>query len=187
MEKINFRPATQQDAAFIARQVLEALHWEMYVEPLSPDKQAAWTALTPICAQEGVLYSYKHCTIAEVDGQCLGLMVAYDGAGYRNLRLRTFVQIDCLGDTDEATMEDETESGEWYVDSVAVVPEGRGKGVGRQLIEWAVKQACELGLCATLLVDPKNEKAHRLYRAMGFEKIGEKVAFGQSFWRMQHP
>lgn len=186
METFTFRPATVEDASFIARQVLEALHWEMYVLPLKPEKQEAWEKLTPVCGQEGTLYSYRHCTIAQMGEKPVGLVVAYDGKEYRDLRLRTFRQLSCLAGTDVENMEDEAGCGEWYIDSVAIVPEVRGRGIGRLLLQKAISAAQEQGLCATLLVDPDNEKAHRLYETMGFQIVGKIKAFNQWFWRMHH-
>ncbi|MCF0235265.1 MAG: hypothetical protein HUK09_00840, partial [Bacteroidaceae bacterium] len=42
---LTLRPAVPTDAAFIARHVLEALHFEMFAQPLSPDNQAIWDEL----------------------------------------------------------------------------------------------------------------------------------------------
>lgn len=186
MDTLQFRPATPTDASFIARHVLEALHWEMYQMPLAPHKQAAWQELTPICQQPDVLYSYRHATIAELDGQPCGVLVAYDGASYHALRLHTFSQLSHFRGTDINSMADESQAGEWYIDTLAVVPEMRGRGIGRELLQQAITTATERQLQATLLVDPDNPKALHLYQSLGFCKRGEIFAFGQIYWRMCH-
>lgn len=183
---LEFRSATREDASWIARQVLEALHWEMYVLPLTPEKWEAWRELSVLCGQEEVLYSYRHTTVALWGGEPVGCLVAYEGKDYARLRANTFGQLTCLQGTDSATMSDETQVGEWYIDSLAVSPESRGKGVGRQLLMLAVEQAQQRGVKASLLVDPKNKKAQDLYLSLGFERVGELFAFGQWFWKMQH-
>ena len=81
-------------------------------------------------------------------------------------------------------MEDETQSGEYYIDSLAVVPRFRSRGVGRGLLLQAVEQARRLALCPTLLVDPDNPRAQKLYTSVGFHHEGEIFAFGQIYWRM---
>lgn len=58
--------------------------------------------------------------------------------------------------------------------SLWVAPEGRGQGLGRQLVErvmrWAREQGAEhLELC----VKAENLPAVALYRALGFEDVGE--------------
>lgn len=186
MEQLVFRPARVSDATFIARLVLEALHWDMFMPCLTSRQQAAWDELTLLCKQSGTLYSYEHCTIAQMDETPVGLLVAYDGGVYRNLRLHTFSQITCLDGTDVESMEDEAKEGEWYVDSLAIVPEVRGRGIGQQLLRRAIADAQERGLRATLLVDPTNKKAQRLYETQGFKSVGEINAFGQRFLRMHY-
>lgn len=179
------RPAMPADATFIARHVLEALHWEMYELPLSIEKHAAWNELSLVCTQPDTLYSYRHATIAEVSGQSVGLLVAYDGEGYRDLRLRTFSQLSAFRGTDLNEMADETASGEYYIDSLAVDPAFRGHGIGRTLLNHAIMMGQTAQLLPTLLVDPDNPTALRLYEAVGFEHDGEIFAFGQLFWRMK--
>ena len=181
---LTFRPATADDAAFIARHVLEALHWEMYQEPLSAAQQKAWRELTAVAQRPGVLYSYEHATIGLIDGEPAGLLVAYPGEGYHQMRRDTFALISAFSGTEVEAMEDETQSGEYYIDSLAVVPSFRNRGVGRGLLLQAVEQARHLALCPTLLVDPDNPRAQKLYTSAGFHREGEIFAFGQTYWRM---
>ena len=83
-------------------------------------------------------------------------------------------------------MEDEATVGEYYIDSLAVAPKARGRGVGRALLAQAVQRAARLQLRPTLLVDPDNPEARRLYAAAGFRENGSVTAFGQTYLRMQH-
>ena len=181
---LTFRPATATDASFIARHVLEALHWEMYKEPLNEQQLAAWRELTAVAQQPGLLYSYQHATIALMDGEAAGLLVAYDGADYHRMRRDTFALISAFSGTEVEVMADETQSGEYYIDSLAVAPRFRRCGVGRALLEQAVAQVQHLHLSPTLLVDPDNPRAQQLYASVGFEREGEIFAFGQTYWRM---
>lgn len=178
---ITFRPATPDDASFIARHVLEALHWGMYELPLTAEKLHAWEELTPLCAEQDTLYSFKNATIALVDGETAGLLVAYDGGRYREFRANTFPRLSAFADKDVETMPDESQAGEYYIDSLAVAPAHRGKGLGRALLLEAVTQAQAVGLRAALLVDPDNPPALRLYSAVGFKDEGRLWAFGQWF------
>jgi len=79
-------------------------------------------------------------------------------------------------------MQDEAEAGEYYMDSLAVWPEWRGRGVGTKLMQAQIDKARELGFNkAALLVDPENENARRMYRKLGFMDDSEVYAFGQIF------
>lgn len=63
---------------------------------------------------------------------------------------------------------------EMYADSLAVIPEYRGKGIGRMMLMYALRRSVKLALMPTILVDPNNEPALRLYKSVGFE-YGEKM------------
>ena len=182
---LTLRPAVPTDAAFIARHVLEALHFEMFAQPLSPDNQAIGDELTPFCAQEGTLYSYRHTTMAEMGGVPVGMLIAYDGAPYVEMRQRTFAQISAFRDADFSVMDAETQAGEYYIDSVSVDPQWRAHGIGTALIRAALAQASELGLCPALVVDPDNTPAQQLYARLGMAPCGTIHAVGQTFIRMR--
>lgn len=186
MSTIKFRKATLSDAALVARQVLEALHFEMYTQPLSPSKQQAWEELTKVCQLSDTLYSVVHATVVLLDDVPMGVMVSYDGANYRRLRANTFSRLSALAHLDVEAMEDETEAGEYYIDSLAIRPEARGKGLGKALLRYAVEQAQQRQLTASLVVDPENAGAWRLYRSLGFVPVGECFLFGQTYCRMRH-
>ncbi|RRD79518.1 GNAT family N-acetyltransferase [Alloprevotella sp. OH1205_COT-284] len=183
---LQFRKATPADAPFLARHVLEALHWEMFGLPLTDEKQKAWRELTEVCRLPDTLYSYAFSTIALLNGEAAGMVVAYDGGGYEAMRRNTFSRITVFDAREMATMPDETKRGEFYIDSLSVEPTCRGKGVGRGLLLNAVEQAKVCALPAVLLVDDDNRQARRLYASVGFEEEGEVRAFGQQFLRMVH-
>ena len=57
-----------------------------------------------------------------------------------------------------------------FVDDLYLVPEARGRGLGRIVLDLLEAQARDLGLAALfLVVDPENTPALRLYRRQGFE------------------
>ena len=56
-----------------------------------------------------------------------------------------------------------------YIDEMFVIPEQRGHGYGRALLEFAGTAAGELGVKAVHLeVDRSNESAQRLYASLGY-------------------
>ncbi len=63
--------------------------------------------------------------------------------------------------------DDGTPMGE--VKLVGVRPEHRGRGLGRELVRWGVRTACERGASRVVLaVEGENEGAIALYRSLGF-------------------
>jgi mycothiol synthase len=61
---------------------------------------------------------------------------------------------------------------------LGVVPEARGHGVGRALVERAIQDTAEMGLpLVGLAVDTSNAPAVRLYAAAGFREIRRRLAW----------
>jgi len=57
-----------------------------------------------------------------------------------------------------------------WLEDLVVRPDRRGRGIGRTLLKHVAAQARADGvLRVTLLTDPDNERAHALYRSVGFE------------------
>lgn len=56
---------------------------------------------------------------------------------------------------------------------VGVVPERRGQGIGRGLVEAAVSWHAAL----SVIVDERNTPARTLYRSLGFQTVGSRDVF----------
>lgn len=181
---LHLKNATIDDCLFVARGVAMALH----IEPSGQDLDK----IAHICSREDVLYSYRNAMIAWIDGERAGLCLCYDGSRYRTMRDITFpLFADINGQDSNMDLDgadDETCEGEYYIDSVAVMPEFRRRGIAGQLIEAQMTKAKQAGFVkASLLVDPANPNAQTLYRKLGFIHNGEVYAFGQTFWKWIKP
>ena len=176
--RITIRKATAADARFIAENVLRALHIE------ETDERHI-EHLAGISSREDTLYSWRNATIALCDGVPTGLMVAYDGARYRQMRDITFPMIRMYVGDDYYKMDDEACAGEYYLDSLAVLPEYRRRGVASALIQEMFRQRDEAGIpLATIAVDPDNDTAYRLYTRNGFRPEGRINVFGTNYDRL---
>jgi ribosomal-protein-alanine N-acetyltransferase len=65
--------------------------------------------------------------------------------------------------------------GAGVIQSIAVSPESRGKGIGEALMRAAVEYLALRFRRVVLLVDAKNEKAIRLYHRLSFLETGRKI------------
>ena len=73
-------------------------------------------------------------------------------------------------------MDDETQAGELYLDSLAVMPEYRRRGIAKLLIEKTKEKAISLGLpCVGLLVDQENPSGEALYSSVGFRYANDNM------------
>ena len=70
---------------------------------------------------------------------------------------------------DHSSMDDETQAGELYLDSLAVLPEFRRQGIAQRLLNATKGKADKMGLpCVGLLVDKGNPVGEALYASVGF-------------------
>ena len=179
--RITLRRATADDARFIAENVLRALH-------IDEVEEEHIEFLAGICRRQDTLYSWRNATIALYDGVAAGLMVAYDGARYRSMRDVTFPMIRRYVGDDYHNMDDEACAGEFYLDSLAVLPEFRNKGIASALIQEMFRQRDDAGIpLATIAVDPENDSAYRLYTRHGFRHDGRIKVFGTTYDRLVCP
>ena len=115
-------------------------------------------------------------------GLVVGAMCGYDGADYQVLKQPI---VDILGEDSDFAQLRETEAGEYYLDSVGVLPEHRGKGIASRLFEAHFKRAAAQGhKVAGLIVDMDKPKAEALYVRLGFKHVGNKDFFGHEMKHM---
>ena len=67
------------------------------------------------------------------------------------------------------------QGGQGMIQSIAVSPESRGKGVGELLMKAAIEHLARRFRRVSLLVDADNEKAIRLYHKMSFIETGRTI------------
>ena len=124
--------------------------------------------------REDSQYSYRN-TLVAVDGdKVVGISVSYDGSLLHDLR-RAFIEAakEYVG-KDNSGMDDETQAGELYLDSLAVLPEYRRQGIARQLILATKEKADAMHLpCVGLLVDKGNPDGEALYASVGFRYMND--------------
>ena len=179
--ELNIRNATKDDAPLIAKVVAMAIGEEGSKHYCGDNHQSV---LEEIARLENSQYSYKNTIVAEVDGMPAGAAVAYDGADLYKLRDVTLKHIfDRTGKMHN--IEDETDATEVYLDSIAVLPEYRGLGIGKRLL-LALKEIAskEHGKNLGLLVDFENPDAERLYKSVGFERMNVKDFLGHKMWHL---
>lgn len=177
------RQAGREDAKIIALAVAVAIGEEVALRDYCGEDYLA--VLAEMARREGTQYSWQSALVAEVDGISAGAVVGYDGARLAELREGTFAVLrEMVGRV--SNIVDETESGEVYLDSVGVLPEFRGLGVGRALVAAFCDKAFAAGHERVgLMVDYANPDAERLYASLCFDRVGTKEFFGHHMWHMQ--
>lgn len=179
------RPAVVEDAPFIAVNVLAAIDLHKFEDPLPESLRPTLKSLSEICAKDDTLYSWKNTIIAEVGGVPAGSLTSYDGARYRDMRKLTFGFLLKENGMNLENEEMETKSGEYYLDSLAILPEFRGQGIGRQLILNAMDIARKLGITTvSLIVSEEKPRLKDYYNSIGFVQSGKINFYGHDSVRM---
>ncbi len=182
----NIRPACEEEAAFLARCVCEGIGFEIFEQENDFNTKVA-SGLAPLAAREDTLYSYRHALVAVVNDDIVGALISYPGEYYHQMRNTTFRELPHFRELDLDAMPDEAGAGEYYIDTLAVLPQYRRRGIGRELmrtrIAWAEQNHPDLRI--SLLVDPENIKGQRLYESLGFVVTDRHVvAFNHHYWKM---
>ena len=130
--------------------------------------------MTMLVEREDSQYSYKNTLVALDGDKIVGISVSYDGGRLHELR-RAFIEAakEHIG-KDHSGMDDETQAGELYLDSLAVLPEYRRQGIARALLLATKERANQYGLPHVgLLVDKDNPDGEALYSSVGFRYVGD--------------
>lgn len=132
--------------------------------------------MAALVEREDSQYSYAN-TLVALDGETVvGIAVSYDGGRLRQLR-KAFIEAakEHIG-KDHTGMDDETQAGELYLDSLAVAPAYRRQGIAKRLLQATWKRAQEMGIAHVgLLVDKGNPSGEALYAAVGFRCADERI------------
>ena len=130
--------------------------------------------MTMLVEREDSQYSYRNTLVAMDADRVVGISVSYDGGLLHELR-RAFIEAakEHFG-KDHTGMDDETQAGELYLDSLAVLPEYRHQGIARVLLMATKERANKMRLpCVGLLVDKSNPAGEALYSSAGFRYVGD--------------
>ena len=173
---IEIKHARKEQAADIARLIMTAMTDDccLYFCGVGHGLEDFHRMMTMLVEREDSQYSYLN-TLAAMDGERLvGIAVSYDGGRLHELR-QAFVQAakECFG-MDHSGMDDETQGGELYLDSLAVVPDYRRQGIAQRLLKATKEKADGMGLpCVGLLVDKGNPVGEALYASVGFRYVND--------------
>ena len=176
IKMIEIREASKSQAAEIASLIMTAMTDDccLYFCGEGYGLEDFRKMMTILVEREDSQYSYQNTLVAMDAEQVVGISVSYDGGCLHELR-RAFIEAakEQIG-KDHSGMDDETQAGELYLDSLAVLPEYRRRGIARKLLLATKERANCLGLpCVGLLVDKDNPIGEALYASVGFRYVND--------------
>lgn len=185
-------PASIEQAGSIASLIMLAMNHECCQNFAGPSHtlEDFHRMMTTLVRRDDSQYSYRNAMVAlddnTTDGHPVvaGVIVGYDGADLHRLR-ETFLQAakEFLGQ-DFRGMVDETQAGEYYIDSLAVNESYRHQGLATLLLKKLIDQKGQRQPVG-LLVDKGNPGAERLYRSLGFEYVNDTTWGGHEMRHLQ--
>ena len=173
---IEVREASKSQAAEIARLIMTAMTDDccLYFCEEGYGLEDFCRMMTMLVEHENSQYSYRNTMVALDANRVVGISGSYDGGRLHELR-RAFIEAakEYVG-KDHSGMDDETQAGELYLDSLAVLPEYRRQGIARKLLLATKERANRMGLpCVGLLVDKDNSVGEALYTSVGFQYVND--------------
>lgn len=180
------RKANREEAKTIADLMFFAMKDIVFDFIGEQNEEKSKQFLSELIAQENNQYSYQNSWILEFENQIAGSFTIYNGEQLDELRQPV---LDLLKDKYNRVIhpQDETEAGEYYIDTIAIFPEFRGKGFGNSILDYIIEEfANKKGLTLGLLVDFTNPKAKKLYESKGFKVVGEKQLMRENHEHMQY-
>lgn len=182
---MTIRKATIKDAPEIANYILLAMGDIVYQFIGRKDDKKAKEFMLYFAAGTNNQYSYENCWVAEDHGKIIAAVCIYDGGKINQLRSPILEYVKNEYDN-TLVLEEETQEGEFYIDSLGVDPDQQGKGIGSKLLQFLIGEyVTRLQQTLGLLVDGENPNAKRLYLKLGFKVINQKNFAGKKMEHLQ--
>ncbi len=183
MDIFELRKATKEQSADIARLIMMAMTDDccLYFCGDGHGLEDFYRMMTRLVEREDSQYSFKNTLVAMDGDKVVGISVSYDGGKLHILRKAFIESAKKYVGKDHTGMDDETQAGELYLDSLAVLPAYRRQGIARQLLLATKERASSMGLPVVgLLVDKGNPIGEALYASLGFRYVNDSSWGGHS-------
>lgn len=185
---MNIRAAAPGDAEAVAKLVYEAIHDIAYQLTGEKTAEAAVQALALLFQQEGNRFSIKQVLVAEEEGQVAGMILCYHGSEAAQLDAPIAQRLRQRTGNPNPSIDKEADEDEYYIDSIAVSPAFRGRGIAKALLRAAEAAGAALGWDRIALnVEYGNKQAAGLYRASGYVTDKTVIINGSQFHHMVKP
>lgn len=179
------RKAKQEEASIIAPIILLAMEDIVYSFIGEKSKKKAVSFMSTMISQPHNQYSYQNAYVGIENEKIISAAIVYDGSRLPELRKPVADEI-CQRFNRDFHPEDETEPGEYYIDSIGVHPDFQGKGFGTEFFRFLIEEyVLNAGQTLGLLVDKDNPAAKKLYLKLGFRYVKDKILEGKEMEHLQ--
>lgn len=186
--KYQIKPAKPEQAAEIATLIMEAMDADCCQNFAGPHHTLTdfHRLITRLVGMEETQYSYQNTLTAMQGKRIAGIITGYDGKDLRRLRKAFIEAAKAEFGRDFSKMADETQAGEYYIDSLAVRHDCRRQGIASALLKAFIKKHGD-NQPIGLLVDITHPKAEQLYLQKGFVYKDDAMWGGHAMRHLQYP
>jgi ribosomal protein S18 acetylase RimI-like enzyme len=166
------RSATPDDAEVVGRLIWESNGGIASLLSGSDDQAESLAFYRWAFTQPGNRLSFENALVLEEDERVVGALLAYHGRDSGGLN-RPLAERLSARRGHAVEVAPEARQDEFYLDSLGVDADLRGRGLGRRLLAAFEERAGALGhVRLGLLTEPDNRPAFRLYESVGFRPDG---------------
>ncbi|MBP0000010.1 MAG: GNAT family N-acetyltransferase [Cyanobacteria bacterium SID2] len=143
-------------------------------------------ALSQLVARARNCFSYRYITVAESQGEVVGMVVLIPGDRLQEnaderevfpLQQRLWLKLIRRWFL-RYVLKQDFPADSLYIGNLAVSPEYRNRGIGRQLLLRCMAEAERTGKSLFISVDVENLRAQKLYESLGFQVVEVKAIRG---------
>lgn len=184
------RAAKKEDLYAVIPLVISAINDMALTYTGYDDYELAEKAIKDLYLAPDTRFYYGNIILLEIEGEIAGQATAYPAELVPILNKGFSSVYNPIAENRDAFLERlynsrEGYDGEYYIDSIAVAEKFKGMGYARFMLEKLSEKALISGYKAiSLLVDPDNEKAKRVYENIGFVVDGDQTVLGHLYYHM---
>ncbi|KKX55842.1 GNAT family N-acetyltransferase [Brevibacillus borstelensis] len=178
------RYAAPEDASWAAPLIYEAIGDIAHTLTGADKQDEAIKVMEQFFREKQNRISHENCMIAVAEGKPAGLLISYHGSRTEELDRPFAKRLEQLTGTAPIIVK-EARSDEYYLDTLVVDPNYRGKGIGTRLLASFEEEAIRQGYERTaLLVEKDNVRARQLYEHIGYQMDGSVMVSGHLYDHM---
>jgi len=165
---ITMRQAQPQDAHAVVPLIMDAIGDIANRLTGEQTEEAVKRELSNLFKREDNRHSYLNTYVAIEDEHVLGILVYYNGEQAIEMDANLVKWLKAKN-APSIIIDQEAHEDEYYIDTVCVTSEARGKGIGTLLLQYAEELTKQRGFKKlSLNVETQKENARRLYERLGF-------------------
>ncbi|MBY0756908.1 GNAT family N-acetyltransferase [Clostridium sardiniense] len=179
------RQAEKEDVKQVVPLLLNAMYDIAFMLTGGKTESEVVENLEYLFKKRGNRLSFENTLVKEVEGKFAGVIVCYHGSDSKKLDSPIIYNLRENTGKEIHFFDKEAEEDEFYIDTLSVSKNFRGKGLGTDLIKGAERISKERGhKKISLNVDVENVRAYNLYSKLGYRVDKEILINNHKYFHM---